>query len=179
MTVGVRSVAEAAREPRKKSAFSLVVAVVVLVGVFFIINSSFSGGVYDYASLAALNADWEDAVGREIQVTGNVVVGSVRGDADKLDITFDIEDGSGGTLTVHYGKILPDPFAEGREVIVQGVLESERRLEGQNLTVKCPSRYQDGDMATEEGAKYYEGKKAPAVGNTGGADGAGVAQPPR
>lgn len=138
--------------------FTLIVAAVVMVGVFFIVNSSFSGGMYDYSSLAQLHDDWSNAVGREIQVTGTVVPGSIRGDVERLDVTFDIEDGSGQTLTLHFAKILPDPFAEGRHVIASGTLGKEGPLEVDILTVKCPSRYQDGEMTEAEANEYYEKK---------------------
>jgi cytochrome c-type biogenesis protein CcmE len=140
---------------KQRSFFPAVIATFVVVAVIVIVNSSFSGGVYDY-EIRALNDEWEAMTGKDVRVAGNVVPGSIRGDLDRLDITFDVLDASGEKATVHYSRVLPDPFAEGREVIVEGTVLAERRIEASNLTVKCPSRYQDGEMTEEESKKYYE-----------------------
>jgi cytochrome c-type biogenesis protein CcmE len=55
--------------------------------------------------------------GRSYQLTGKVLDGSVRHEGNALD--FSVADRAGGaTIPVTYTGTVPDPFREGREVIV-------------------------------------------------------------
>jgi cytochrome c-type biogenesis protein CcmE len=81
--------------------------------------------------------------GRAYQLTGKVAAGSVR------DIpggkAFRVRDRSGTmSVPVRYVGAIPDPFREGREVIVTvrkqgGVFVGER----DTLVTKCPSKFSD------------------------------------
>jgi cytochrome c-type biogenesis protein CcmE len=79
--------------------------------------------------------------GRSYQVTGTVVHGSVRHVGNTLD--FSVADRAGQTaVPVAYTGTVPDPFREGREVIVTvdkrgGLYIGER----DSLITKCPSKY--------------------------------------
>jgi cytochrome c-type biogenesis protein CcmE len=79
--------------------------------------------------------------GRSYQVTGTVVNGSVRHVGNTLD--FSVADRKGGTsVPVAYTGTVPDPFREGREVIVTVQKRSGRYLgERDSLITKCPSKY--------------------------------------
>ncbi len=80
--------------------------------------------------------------GRNYQVTGTVVAGSVHRSGGTLD--FSVQDRAGGAtvVPVAYTGTVPDPFREGREVIVTvqkqgGAYVGER----DSLITKCPSKY--------------------------------------
>lgn len=79
--------------------------------------------------------------GRSYQLTGTVVPGSVRRDGSVLD--FSVEDRAGGTsIPVAYTGTVPDPFREGREVIVTVERHSGRYVgERNSLITKCPSKF--------------------------------------
>jgi cytochrome c-type biogenesis protein CcmE len=79
--------------------------------------------------------------GRSYEVTGKVVKGSVRRDSDGL--RFRIRDRNGsGSLPVAYNGVVPDPFREGREVIVSGELRRGTFVaERDSLVTKCPSKF--------------------------------------
>ena len=79
--------------------------------------------------------------GRSYQVTGMVVPGSVRRQGAALD--FSVEDRSGGTkIPLAYTGTVPDPFREGREVIVTVEKQGGRFVgERNSLITKCPSKY--------------------------------------
>jgi cytochrome c-type biogenesis protein CcmE len=79
--------------------------------------------------------------GRSYEVTGKVVGGSVRHSGD--DLLFRIRDRDGtASVPVRYSGAVPDPFREGREVIVKGELR-DGTFEGQrdSLVTKCPSKF--------------------------------------
>ncbi len=143
---------------RKKSSWAPVVVVVAVIAIGLgVIGTSTSGGagMYNY-TLAQLAENKADIGKREIKVSGKVRKGSVRGEPGSRDFRFDMEDGQGHTLRVAYPRLLPDPFEEGREAIVQGRLEGDE-LAASSLTVKCPSRYADAqNMSEADQRKYYE-----------------------
>jgi len=79
--------------------------------------------------------------GRSYQVTGKVAAGSVhRGGAV---LYFSVEDRVGGTtVPIAYTGTVPDPFREGREVIVTVQKQGASYVgERNSLITKCPSKY--------------------------------------
>ena len=80
--------------------------------------------------------------GRSYQVTGTVAQGSVHRSGATLD--FSVEDRAGGTaIPLTYTGTVPDPFREGREVIVTVERQHGRYVgERNSLITKCPSKYQ-------------------------------------
>ena len=79
--------------------------------------------------------------GRSYQLTGTVVNGSVRRQGQVLD--FGVEDRAGGAaIAVAYTGTVPDPFREGREVIVTVQKQGTSFIgERNSLITKCPSKY--------------------------------------
>jgi cytochrome c-type biogenesis protein CcmE len=79
--------------------------------------------------------------GRSYQLTGTVVKGSVHREGAVLH--FAVEDRAGGTaIALAYTGIVPDPFREGREVIVNVQKQGNRYIgENNSLITKCPSKY--------------------------------------
>jgi cytochrome c-type biogenesis protein CcmE len=79
--------------------------------------------------------------GRSYQLTGTVVPHSVRREGATLD--FSVEDRAGGTaIPVAYTGTVPDPFREGREVIVTVERHGGRYVgERNSLITKCPSKF--------------------------------------
>src|SRR2546421_9804995 len=79
--------------------------------------------------------------GRTYQVTGKVVGGSVHRQGGVLD--FSVQDRVGGTtIPLAYTGTVPDPFREGREVIVTVQKQGGRFVgERNSLITKCPSKY--------------------------------------
>lgn len=83
----------------------------------------------------------EGRPGRSYQLTGKVQKGSVRHEGATLD--FSVQDRAGeAAVPVSYTGTVPDPFKEGREVIVT-VEKQDGRYVGQrdSLITKCPSKY--------------------------------------
>jgi cytochrome c-type biogenesis protein CcmE len=80
--------------------------------------------------------------GRSYQLTGTVVAHSVQHAGQTLD--FSVEDRVGGAVVpVAYTGTVPDPFREGREVIVTVRQSSGHTFVGErdSLITKCPSKY--------------------------------------
>jgi cytochrome c-type biogenesis protein CcmE len=79
-----------------------------------------------------------------VDVTGVVVDDSVH---NGQPLTFEVEDREGGgqAMPVTYTGEVPDPFREGREVIVTGELDESGTFvaEKDSLVTKCPSKFSE------------------------------------
>jgi cytochrome c-type biogenesis protein CcmE len=79
--------------------------------------------------------------GRSYQVTGKVVNGSVRREGETLFFRVRDRDGT-ASVPIRYSGTVPDPFRQGREVIVT-VKRRGDVFVGQRdtLVTKCPSKF--------------------------------------
>ena len=95
-------------------------------------------------------------VGESMRVKGWVKHGTVRWDAKTNELAFALarKDDS-ESVPVAYKGILPDMFAEGREVVVEGRYQ-DGGLAARQIMTSCPSKY--------EPAKA-EGQAAPTAGS--------------
>jgi cytochrome c-type biogenesis protein CcmE len=129
--------------PARKRRARLVVAMsaaVVLAGA--LVYTSFSA-----ASLALSPSQLvrEGQPGRSYELTGTVVAHSVKRAGEVL--RFDVSDRTGGAagavVGVSYTGTVPDPFREGREIIVTVQRQGSTWVgERNSLITKCPSKYQ-------------------------------------
>lgn len=109
--------------------------------------------------------------GKPLRLAGRVTDGSVEWNPRTLDLAFEIQSipprpgteeaeaatnvalvESAPTLTVKYNGILPDMFAEGRDVIVEGHVTNQV-FEANTLLTTCPSKYEADVMPDEHGAE--------------------------
>jgi len=128
-----------AMNPARKRTVRLVVALsaaVVLASA--LIYTSFSAAS---PALSPSELVHEAQPGRSYQLTGTVVAKSVHRQGAVLD--FAVEDRVGGTtILLAYTGTVPDPFREGREVIVTVEKQGSRYIgERDSLITKCPSKY--------------------------------------
>jgi len=77
------------------------------------------------------------------EMTGKVVPGSITHEGATL--VFKVRDRQGSAaVPVHYTGTVPDPFRDGREVIVTGKLSNGVFVgERNSLVTKCPSKFQN------------------------------------
>lgn len=139
--------------PAKKRQIRLVVALsaAVLLAVALIYTSfSAANDAIEPSELALVNADGS------YDVTGKVAAGSVQRKGETL--RFEITDRDGGEARpVTYQGIVPDPFREGREVIVTGSLNESGVLvaEKDSLITKCPSKFKE-EFGDDENVEIVE-----------------------
>jgi cytochrome c-type biogenesis protein CcmE len=86
--------------------------------------------------------------GRSYDITGKVVNGSIRHVGDSLRFRVRDRDGT-KSVPVAYTGVVPDPFREGREVIVSGQLEHGTFVaERDSLVTKCPSKFTKDEQSS-------------------------------
>jgi len=80
---------------------------------------------------------------RSIELTGKVAAGSVKKSGTTLRFAVRDRSGKGPSVPVVYTGVVPDPFREGREILVTGKLKSGTFVgERDSLVTKCPSKFQ-------------------------------------
>jgi cytochrome c-type biogenesis protein CcmE len=128
-------------DPSRKRRIRLVVALsaaVVLAGALIYTSFSASSEAMTASSLTAAAQP-----GRAYQLTGKVVDGSIQHEGSA--IAFRVRDRNGtASVPVRYAGAVPDPFRDGREVIVtvrkQGTVFVGEK---DSLVTKCPSKFTD------------------------------------
>ncbi len=92
-----------------------------------------------------------------VRLAGRVQAGSIHWDPKDLQLHFVLGPfkEQAGTIIqpsgipVRYQGILPDMFAEGRDVIVEGRYSAEHALLAKTLMTSCPSKYEPEKAATQ------------------------------
>jgi len=82
------------------------------------------------------------APGTSYDLTGKVVVGSIRRNGDSMRFRVVDREGGGPSLPVTYSGTVPDPFRGGREIVLTG--EVDRGVfvgQPDTLVTKCPSKF--------------------------------------
>lgn len=138
-----------------------VIVVILVIGVILsgvvIVGSSMSSGVFSLSISDVLSLQ-NDLIGKGFKVTGKVAMGSVRRLSQGFEYEFAIQDELGRKLFCFYQGTLPDPFAEGRDVILEGTLSEKGGMLVKKVIVKCPSKYQEEGMPEEQYQEYYNKK---------------------
>jgi cytochrome c-type biogenesis protein CcmE len=126
-------------DPHRKRSIRLAIALgvaVMLAGA--LIYTSFSAATEAQQPSQLLASGKQ---GKSYELTGTVAAGSVRHQGEVL--LFRMRDRKGSaSVPVRYTGEVPDPFREGREVIVKGALSNGQFMaERDSLVTKCPSKF--------------------------------------
>jgi cytochrome c-type biogenesis protein CcmE len=99
---------------------------------------------YKYVDeVAAQPQLWE---GKNLQVHGYVVPGSIGRKRDALEYQFDLQR-NGKVIRAYYSGIVPDTFKDEAEVVLTGQL-TDKGFIATDMTAKCPSKYEEAAPKT-------------------------------
>ena len=125
---------------RRRSA--LVVGVVIIVAAFgFLLYGGIDKNVVFFLTPNELLARGTAAYDVPIRLGGLVQPGSVKWDADKLDLRFVVMDSGGQSVNVHSSGAPPQMFRDGMGVVVEGRYHRSGVFESTNLMVKHSNEY--------------------------------------
>lgn len=80
--------------------------------------------------------------GTTVRVAGRVRAESMQWNAEARELRFTLDDMQGvGSVPVKYTGLLPDMFAEGRDVVVEGDPSGAEVFEATTVLTSCPSKY--------------------------------------
>jgi len=116
-----------------------------------------------YFTLAEFLPRQDELAGQPVRVAGRVTEGSLRKQTSSKGtaMTFAIGDFEGpdhvavaGAIPVAFTGVVPDMFAEGRDVIIEGTLV-DGTLQAQTVMTSCPSKYEPGEEAAPDQQVKY------------------------
>jgi len=124
------------------------VTILILLAVAAIIwFSGFMNATATPVSIADVLSD-ETLVGKQVEVTGQVVAGSWISGAQPFVFEIeDSEDEAAGRVRVVWNDVVPGSFGDGTTATVTGTIAEDGSVEAKYLVTKCPSKYQSATGA--------------------------------
>ena len=128
--------------------------VAVIVGVFaWLLFGGLEKNMVFFLTPRELLAKGTEGVGVPVRLGGQVKPGSVKWDAQALDLRFTVTDG-GGEIPVRSTGAPPQMFRDGMGVIVEGRVGAGGVFEASNLMVKHSNEYRAPKPGEEAHEKY-------------------------
>ncbi len=93
-----------------------------------------------YYSVDDFSANRAGVKNHSLRLAGRVKRDSIVRDLQKMSLNFTLA-GSETELPVQYSGTVPDNFAEDREVVVEGRLDTSGIFQAEMLMTKCESKY--------------------------------------
>lgn len=131
-------------DPRRQRRVWYAVGAVLVVAFAAYGFTSFRSNLTPYVS-------FEEAMSRgaKVQVAGSLVPDSTQYAEATEELHFGLEDESGRRMDVHYAGVKPGNFEEAIQVVAIGSYR-EGAFHAEQLLVKCPSKYQGLEDATDQ-----------------------------
>jgi cytochrome c-type biogenesis protein CcmE len=118
-------------------------ACVIVAAVTYLVYTGIRETSVYYFTIDEFLAKREAMADEDVRVAGRVKADSVDWNPATLHLQFHLASFDGaGAVPVAYQGILPDMFAEGRDVIVEGRYSTTGTLEARTLLTSCPSKYE-------------------------------------
>jgi cytochrome c-type biogenesis protein CcmE len=137
---------------KKKAMGGIVAMVIVLSGFGYLMYGGIGDNLVYFVTPGELLARGPDAYDRPIRLGGQVVPGTVRWNAEELDLRFTLQD-EDGHVEVISRSAPPAMFREGQGVIVEGRLNRSNVFESSTVMVKHSNEYappHDDEVMPEE-----------------------------
>ncbi|MGH2954113.1 MAG: cytochrome c maturation protein CcmE [Solirubrobacterales bacterium] len=127
-------------DPDRKRKIRLVVAL----GAAVLLAAGLVYTSFSASSEARQPSELAGASGGDYDLTGKVAEGSVDHQGSRLLFEVTDREDPSAAIPVTYTGTIPDPFREGREVIVSGTVSDGTFVaEKDSLITKCPSKFSD------------------------------------
>lgn len=126
-----------------RTTFRLILVTVAVIGcVAWLISSGVKATGMQYMTVTEMAQLTAPPRQGAFRLDGKVQAGSVDYDQRAPRLRFKMTDGKEAIGVVYEG-LMPDAFADGREVVVEGSYHhADRTLHASKLVTKCPSKYE-------------------------------------
>jgi len=114
-----------------------VIVVAFVVGVVYLVSQQ---GAYYRQVSELVSGDYD---GKNVQVGGRVIDGTIARDDDGVSFTMQDLHGASDTVDVTFNGQMPNTFAAGVDVVVVGeYAAAQGAIAADELQTKCPSKYE-------------------------------------
>ena len=97
-----------------------------------------------YATVSEFLKNRTDQYGESVRVGGTIVENSIEWEPQKPELKFDIAD-EHSQLSILYEGVIPDNFAAGKDIVIEGKYNPDGIFYAESLLLKCPSKYSPQD----------------------------------
>jgi cytochrome c-type biogenesis protein CcmE len=126
---------------KKGPSIGLILTLMIVLGGFgYLIYGGLDDNLVYFLTPSELTAKGDSASGKPVRLGGMVKAGTVKWNADKLDLQFIMSD-TKGEIAVQSKKAPPQMFREGQGVIVEGRLDRAGVFQATSLMVKHSNEY--------------------------------------
>jgi cytochrome c-type biogenesis protein CcmE len=126
-----------------------ITALVLLSAFTFLMWTTLRDGAEYFKHVDEVVADRQAWQGKQLQLHGYVIPGSIQFAPNTLDYKFRVQNNparageSGNVLNVTYSGIVPDTFKDEAEVVLRGKLSADGfHTDPNGVIAKCPSKYE-------------------------------------
>lgn len=129
------------KKPLARARF-LIAALVIVGAVGYMIYAAMQSGSEYFVTTTELKAMGDKAIGQPTKLGGRVADGSVQWDKGSNTVAFALADEKLQNISVVYTGVVPDTFAPGVDVILEGKLGADGQFQANTMLAKCASKYE-------------------------------------
>lgn len=130
------------RRPRPVAFVAGIAVFIAALG--YLVYGGIQQGAAYWVTVGELRQRPSAGAGTRVRLGGTVASGSVMWDVSHRHLRFVVTDGA-SSVPVRYAGVVPDIFAEGRQVVVEGALGPDGAFAATTLLAKCPTKYNPAD----------------------------------
>ena len=139
---------------KKGPSVGLILTLLIVLGGFgYLIYGGLDDNLVYFLTPSELQAKGDSARDKPVRLGGMVVPGTVKWNAQAIDLRFTLAD-TKGTIEVHSKKAPPQMFREGQGVVVEGRLNRAGVFESTSLMVKHSNEYKAPEHAEKPQDAY-------------------------
>lgn len=139
---------------KKGPSVGLILTLLIVLGGFgYLIYGGLDDNLVYFLTPSELQAKGDSARDKPVRLGGMVVPGTVKWNAEAIDLRFTLAD-TKGTIEVHSKKAPPQMFREGQGVVVEGRLNRAGVFESTSLMVKHSNEYKAPEHAEKPQDAY-------------------------
>ncbi|WP_066060639.1 cytochrome c maturation protein CcmE [Neobacillus soli] len=130
----------------KKNTIVMLGGFIIAGAIVFLLMAATPGSSGVELTMKELVATQDEHKDDFVTVEGLLVEDSIKWNADKIELKFDVKDNEGNVLHVIHNGPKPDNFSEGVITILQGSPTKKNTFEAESVKTRCPSKYEGKDI---------------------------------
>jgi len=140
----------------KKNTVVMLGGFVIVGAIIFLLMAATPGSSGIELTLDELLKNQEEHKDDFVTVEGLLIEDTIKWDADKIELKFDVKDNDGNLMHVIYNGTKPDNFSEGVITILQGAPTKKDTFVAETVKTRCPSKYEGEDMENYDPETHKE-----------------------
>jgi len=130
----------------KKNTIVMLGGFIIAGAIVFLLMAATPGSSGVELTMKELLATQEQHKDDFVTVEGLLIEDTIKWDANKIELKFDVKDNDGNVMHVIHNGTKPDNFSEGVITILQGAPTKKNTFVAETVKTRCPSKYEGKDI---------------------------------